>query len=224
MAVFWRLFLAHLLADFPLQSKWFIVNKNKSSTILIHSGVHLLAGLIATYDLLLDAPGIILAVIAISGLHFITDFAKSTSSKKGGNVLALFITDQLIHVSIILTITAIFFLESFPLESLLYFRLSLAVFTIWTLPVFVMLCEKGGDVHGSTYLDEESRNLRTAERGLIFVGIAGGIHLYPLILGAILARWILTNRGHSFPVLTWSLASVIAIIANIWRLEWFKLI
>ena len=228
MAILWRLLLAHFVADFPLQSKWMIVNKSKPKTIAIHSALHFIATLIATYDLILNDPKIAGIAAFISIIHFITDYAKSRSTMRVGNSILLFFLDQLVHISVIITVTSFFFLEQYPMENLLYFRLTLAVFAIWTLPIIIMMCPKrpcSENITGEDlYLDENYKRSKIIERGLLFVAIATGLHLYPMIIAAIIIRWMLNMRDENFPVLTWSLVSMLAIAAHIWRVEWFMFV
>ena len=227
MTIFWRFVLAHLLADFPLQSKWFIQNKGKTITIAIHSLIHFTSYCMVCHRIIFDDTKIILAAAIIAILHFFIDLAKSHLSKKDGTSLLLFTIDQIIHISIIITVSSFFFLNSHPLQNLIYFRLSIAVIAIWTLPIVIMLWENHfskKDTHSeSFYWSEDNKRLRTLERGLLIIGIAGGFKFFPLIIAAILTRWLLITKGENFPIWTWSLVSILAFLAKIWSIKWFAL-
>lgn len=75
MSLILKLFLAHLIGDFVLQPDSWVEDKNrnkiKSLKLYLHIGIHFIALLILTYDIL---PLFTIAIITIS--HFLIDLWK----------------------------------------------------------------------------------------------------------------------------------------------------
>ncbi len=88
------LFLAHLLADYPLQNSWIIANKKKPLAMAAHIGVVFLLTLLALRGEVL--PAVIIAVLHL-GIDLIkTHFAPET--------LWAYVTDQLAHMTTIVAV------------------------------------------------------------------------------------------------------------------------
>lgn len=96
-----RLLLAHLIADFLLQSKKMVENKKWISNAMF---IHIFIVFIITF---LFCQNLLISII-ISILHYITDGFKIQLSKKKSQTL-LFIADQLIHILTILITWSIYF-------------------------------------------------------------------------------------------------------------------
>ena len=95
-----RLLIAHCITDFLLQpNKWIADKKRKiwSSKYLWYHG--LITGAIAW--LFVPQLTIWWAILLITVTHIITDALKSSTEKKYGSKLSFFLTDQFIHVLII---------------------------------------------------------------------------------------------------------------------------
>ena len=103
MTIFFTLLLAHLIADFPLQTNWIYAMKLKSNVGLV---IHVLIHLIIT-SLLIREPLTHWPLLAIIGtLHFLFDWLKlryPTQKQVPG-----FLTDQALHLSALLFGSVIF--------------------------------------------------------------------------------------------------------------------
>ena len=98
-----RLLLAHLIADFLLQSKKMVENKKWISNAMF---IHIFIVFIITF---LFCQNILISII-ISILHYITDgFKIQLSKNKKISQTLLFIADQLIHILTILLTWSIYF-------------------------------------------------------------------------------------------------------------------
>lgn len=103
--MFWYLFFAHLLADFPLQSYWMAVNKTRTRVLFLHVTIHFLVSLfiVALVSIQLWPYVMVLAVI-----HFLIDTGKNYISKLRPHwVIATYLVDQLLHISSIIIISVL---------------------------------------------------------------------------------------------------------------------
>lgn len=93
MTIFFSLLLAHLIADFPLQTNWIYAMKLKSNKgILIHVLIHLIVTSLLIKDPLSHLP--LLAILGAS--HFLFDWLKlryPTQRQVPG-----FLVDQVLHL------------------------------------------------------------------------------------------------------------------------------
>ncbi len=100
MYLFWRLFLAHLLADFTFQTNKIAEQKSKGlSWIAIHSLIFFILSLALSYEIF----GKMWVYITITFLHFVVDSIRIIGIKKhkiADNVY-FFGIDQVFHISII---------------------------------------------------------------------------------------------------------------------------
>lgn len=94
--MFWYLFSAHLLADFPLQPSWIVLNKNRLSILSLHVTIHFLVGLVLISLVNISVwPYVTLLVI----IHFMIDFGKNYINKIKPNwIIGPYLIDQLIHI------------------------------------------------------------------------------------------------------------------------------
>jgi len=96
MLLFLKLYLAHLIADFLLQSDWVAKNKTKVWPLLIHSIVHLITALlIVNIDL---SQRITVAIVGLGITHAICDYVKSRYTR---NEWLAFTLDQFAHLLLI---------------------------------------------------------------------------------------------------------------------------
>lgn len=96
------LILAHVLADFPLQTSKISEGKEVSFLALIkHLVVVFLTALVLTACFF--SPGLLLVILGMTVLHGIIDYFKIYLSrkKKGNYNLELFLLDQLLHLLVI---------------------------------------------------------------------------------------------------------------------------
>ena len=105
--MFWKILLAHFLADFVLQPDWMIRHKHKSAILLLHGGVFFALCLLFLVNfldwLLVCGLGI------LAGLHIIIDYLKNRLKPKlAARGAALFLIDQGLHLAAILAFVLVF--------------------------------------------------------------------------------------------------------------------
>ena len=102
MYLFYRLLLAHLVADFPLQTKQiFKVKMNTEWGVLIHTLIVLIFSILFAFPFL-EAPKFIIILWVIFLSHTMIDKIKLDYSKKNVNQdIKIFLLDQFLHISII---------------------------------------------------------------------------------------------------------------------------
>ncbi|HAJ32244.1 MAG TPA: hypothetical protein DCK79_02575 [Candidatus Atribacteria bacterium] len=102
MFLFYRLLLAHIIADFPLQTKQiFKVKMNTKWGVLLHSSIVLIFSIFFAFPYLED-PKVIIVLWVIFLSHTVIDKIKLDYSKKNANQdIKVFLLDQFLHISII---------------------------------------------------------------------------------------------------------------------------
>ncbi|MBT3392512.1 MAG: DUF3307 domain-containing protein [Elusimicrobiaceae bacterium] len=115
MIIFWRLILAHLLADYVFQTKEFIFWKRNSLLgVLAHSVIHFLTSILLTFSYLNEIWIQLgsfkingwLAITIITTIHFIIDAISRTSVKYKNKRTLFFFGDQISHFLIIFMFSA----------------------------------------------------------------------------------------------------------------------
>ena len=106
MFLLYRLLLAHIIADFPLQTKQiFRVKMNTKWGVILHTIIVLIFSILFTFPYLED-PKVIAILLIIFLSHTIIDKIKLERSKKTNtNNLKVFLIDQVLHISIIAILT-----------------------------------------------------------------------------------------------------------------------
>jgi len=102
MFLFYRLLLAHIIADFPLQTKQiFKVKMNTEWGVLLHTLIVLIFSILFAFPYL-EAPKVIMVLWVIFLSHTVIDKIKLEYSKKNANQdIKIFLLDQFLHISII---------------------------------------------------------------------------------------------------------------------------
>lgn len=101
--MFWRLFLAHLIGDYPLQSEWLIENKRSFWGLSLHTAIHLAVTLFILGSASVEVWPKILVLVFI---HFLIDFAKSSLGDRWPKQVALqYVADQFLHILSIFLVT-----------------------------------------------------------------------------------------------------------------------
>ena len=117
MFLFYRLLLAHVIADFPLQTKK--IFKEKANTewgVLIHTLIVLILSILFSFPYLRD-PKVITILLVIFLSHTVIDKLKMEYSKKTKNQsIRILLLDQVLHIAIIAALT-FNFTESYLLSS-----------------------------------------------------------------------------------------------------------
>lgn len=99
--LFYRLLLAFLLADYPLQTDWvFKIRYEKRWGVALHAGIHLLVTLAVCLPYL-HSPWFIVGVVVLQAVHGLFDTVKK-------NGLLGFFADQLFHFASLAALAWIF--------------------------------------------------------------------------------------------------------------------
>jgi len=109
MSLFYRLLLAHIIADFPLQTKQiFNIKMNTEWGVILHTFIVLIFSILFTFPYLENLKVIaVLLIIFLS--HTVLDKLKLKHSKKTSTPsLKIFLIDQVLHISIIAILTFTF--------------------------------------------------------------------------------------------------------------------
>ncbi|MHC2994410.1 MAG: DUF3307 domain-containing protein [Candidatus Atribacteria bacterium] len=106
MFLLYRLLLAHIIADFPLQTKQiFRVKMNTKWGVILHTTIVLIFSILFIFPYL-ENPKVIAILLIVFLSHTIIDKIKLERSKKtNANNLKVFLIDQVLHISIIAILT-----------------------------------------------------------------------------------------------------------------------
>ncbi len=117
MFLFYRLLLAHIIADFPMQTNQiFKVKANTEWGVLIHTLIVLIFSILFAFPYLED-PKVIIILLIIFLSHTVIDKLKMEYSKKTKNQsIRILLLDQALHIAIIAILT-FNFTESYLLSS-----------------------------------------------------------------------------------------------------------
>ncbi|HMN26529.1 MAG TPA: DUF3307 domain-containing protein [Caldilineaceae bacterium] len=98
--MFWPLFLAHLLADYPLQSDWMVQAKKTWPGLATHVAVHLATMLIVLNGFLrFEWHATLPAILAVAVLHFAIDTWKNILARRWPQwIIGGYLQDQALHV------------------------------------------------------------------------------------------------------------------------------
>jgi hypothetical protein len=109
--MFWYLFLAHLLGDYPFQPSWLVVNKRHAWALLLHGAIQFLFMFVLVGQIRLQLlPQLLTLTIA----HIIVDALKTTISTKGSlSTPSSYLLDQAIHL-LLIALTAFWIEGSMP--------------------------------------------------------------------------------------------------------------
>jgi hypothetical protein len=230
MVLFWRLLLAHLMADFPLQTDAvFAVKKEKRWGVLLHGTVF---GLVA---ILLVKP--FLGIGAVWGglillwlFHAAVDKAKLImASGRRGDHLAYFLSDQVLHIAAVALTSYVLnqnpqvaaFVHG-PASEVHLIKLGIAyVVSIWASPLLSYYFEVAFSPRKMGFTAHQPplwRILGYVERGMLTAIVAWGGALFFLIPIAFLPRvsiWFFAG-DRNFSRWELILGSAMAILAGAW--------
>jgi len=102
--MFWHLYLAHLIGDYPLQPNWMVKIKHTWYGLLLHVGVHL-----AVLLVIVGAARRVLwpYLLALTFVHFGIDLLKNGFTKYQPQwVAGPYLFDQLLHLSSVLLVAS----------------------------------------------------------------------------------------------------------------------
>ncbi len=102
--MFWNLFLAHLLGDYPLQPMWLVRSKSQMWGLVLHGSIHLLTLLLLVGSFRTE---IWPQILALAIFHFFVDVVKyrATEGRPEWTVSSYFI-DQTVHILSIIVVAA----------------------------------------------------------------------------------------------------------------------
>ena len=117
MFLFYRLLLAHIIADFPLQTNQiFKIKTNTEWGVIIHTLIVLIFSILFAFPYLED-PKVIIVLLVIFLSHTVIDKLKMEYSKKIKNQsIRILLLDQALHLAVIAILT-FNFTESYLLIS-----------------------------------------------------------------------------------------------------------
>ena len=117
MFLFYRLLLAHIIADFPMQtSQIFKIKMNTQWGVILHTLIVLIFSIFFAFPYLED-PKVIIVLLVIFLSHTVIDKLKMEYSKKTKNQsIRILLLDQFLHIAIIALLT-FNFTENYLLSS-----------------------------------------------------------------------------------------------------------
>jgi hypothetical protein len=110
--LFWHLFLAHLLADYPLQPYWIVLHKDRWWVLGLHVATHFLV----TFVLVGAARTVVWPYILLLALiHYLLDRLKIASSRWWPSwVILPYAIDQALHLMLLAWITSLMLRQVTP--------------------------------------------------------------------------------------------------------------
>jgi len=220
-ALFWRLYAAHLFADFPLQTPAIVTRKGKIRGLLIHTALVLLTTTVVIFPLALYRPILWTLPIVITASHFLVDYLKSlVKNVDGKSSFILFIMDQSAHLGFTLLFTSIYAWGYSYGNPVPYFEFALAIFAIWGGPILVFqikcLIKKVEEV---TVYREPFPRFAIIERALLFLGLLSSsiwLLLAGIIIPIVIRGLLLLNEENvPLPAFEWLIAIVLALSARL---------
>jgi hypothetical protein len=170
MAIFWRLILAHFIADFTLQCN--DIARGKRATVwemLVHCLIHPAVSAVLVWPFLktiwIQMPGINLpgwvCILLIGFFHWVTDLWRAWSIKNAGTPdnTKVFLLDQLVHICIIMVFAP--FIPGMKAQIWVFIALFVVLLTHFT-SVFIFFLEN--DLGGPSQVLGEKKYKFMAER------------------------------------------------------------
>jgi hypothetical protein len=187
--MFWKLFLAHLIGDYPLQSEWLIENKRSLLGLSLHTAIHLAVTLLVLGSASVEAWPKVLVLVFV---HFLLDYAKSSLGSRWPKQAALqYVADQFLHL------LSIFFVARW-IDSDLH-SVFMPINNIW--PIYTIgylmvtyvwyITERLFTVHNETYQKELEQDYwsRMVTRAVLLTLFLYAGHMIELTVGAMAIRW-----------------------------------
>jgi len=219
-SLFWRLYSAHLFADFPLQTPAIIRQKNTTRGLFIHIALVFLTATAVIIPLALYRPILWTLPIIITVAHFLVDYLKSlVKNVDAKSSFLLFLIDQIVHLGSILLFVSLFAWGYSYGNPIPYFELSLAIFAIWGGPILIFQIECTiKKVREVGVYNEPFYRFAIIERVLLFLGLSasslwlllGGI-IIPIIIRSLL---IFNEENVPVPIWEWIITIALALGAR----------
>lgn len=94
--MFWHLFLAHLVGDYPLQSEWLIENKRSLWGLSLHTAIHLALMLLVVGA---ASAEVWPKILVLALIHFLLDLTKSRLFSRWPEQATFhYVADQILHI------------------------------------------------------------------------------------------------------------------------------
>ena len=219
--LFWRLYSAHLFADFPLQTPAILAQKKKLTGIIIHTALVFSTAMVVVIQPALYRPALFAMVAVLTAIHFVIDWVKSligeVSAKTG---VIIFIADQIVHLGTILLIAVVFGWNYYYGPVSPFVRLAIAIFAIWGAPVVIYILmrvvHKEKDI--GIYREPFARFAKL-ERALLFIGLSfqSVIVLVIGVFAAVIIRalLLLNEENVPVPIMEWLAVILLAAIGRL---------
>ena len=102
--MFWNLFLAHLLGDYPLQPMWLVRSKSQMWGLVLHGSIHLLTLLLLVGSFRTE---IWPQILALAIFHFLVDVVKyRTTEGRPERTVSSYFIDQAVHITSLIVVAA----------------------------------------------------------------------------------------------------------------------
>ena len=102
--MFWNLFLAHLLGDYPLQPMWLVRSKSQMWGLVLHGSIHLMTLLLLVGSFRSE---IWPQILALAIFHFFVDVVKYRTTKGRPEwMVSSYFIDQMVHILSIIVVAA----------------------------------------------------------------------------------------------------------------------
>jgi len=230
MALFWRLFLAHLIADFPLQTDAvFAAKKEKGWGVLLHGSLFGLMAILLMKPFL-RSGAVWCGVVILWLFHMIVDKAKLILVRRGReDHLAYFLLDQVLHIGLVGLVSL--FLSRVPhvarisaasAAELGLIKLAAAyVASIWASPLvcfYIQALFSSQKMAFQAYQPFLWRMMGYVERGMLTAIVTWGGRLFFLIPLVFLPRMGLSifQGQRNYSLWEFALGSAMAIAAGLW--------
>jgi hypothetical protein len=230
MVLFWRLMLAHVIADFPLQTDAvFSIKKNTGWGVFLHGAIFTLTALLAAMNDL-AVPMVWVGLISLGLFHVAVDKGKLVLAGGGRrDNLGYFLLDQALHVGAIGLMS--FFVSRLPniarqeQDPAAIARLQIGIayiVAIWVSPLLSYYLRSAfHHPSGDRYHTRQPalwRILGYMERGGLVALLAQDGRLLALAPLLFLPRIVLSTHGGSEGYSRWDfvLGSTVAIIMGLW--------
>lgn len=184
--MFWKLFLAHALTDFLLQTENMVKEKSRLPILAIHCGIFFVL------SILFLAGELTLTVIAglagLSAMHGLIDWAKiKVQSIPEGNGWLWFLLDQALHLTAIAFFTVYFVPDSWPVLKELVSPGDAAAQWPLILSLSVAIVVGGGYFTATVCNGFLPENTRSEKPGIRKAGRYIGVLERALVMAAVLA-------------------------------------
>lgn len=217
-SLLWRLLLAHVVADFPLQPDSLIAAKRKAGGLIVHSVLFGLASVVVCRQYIGRYYELPIAIAGLTVFHGLLDWAKSVMTKKmGKDTLSLFMADQILHLSSLILVSHLLRFRPMIYEPA-YLPITLGVLAVWTVPIMIKLGSaefSGKAVIPHTGMGASSNKMGMIERlGLFTAGVAQGwFFLAGLIVVPRIIHWTKGHKVGTTP-LGWAMALGLGLLAG----------